>query len=136
MMLEIKESSEMINILHGRLLKQEFLKAQSLVLFFLLIFIIGKWEFQWKIGFNPYPNKQAQEVIFSWKFNKANHLSLNLKLKLVTQPTPPRWNSPWGDLPTKKFQPKWVDKESSSERRYLVRQGLIDLLYANAKDLI
>ena len=80
-MLEIKESS---------LSKQEFLKAQSLVLFFLLIFIIGKWAFQWKMGFNPYTNKQAQEVIFSWKLNKANHPSLNLKQKLVTQPTPSR----------------------------------------------
>ena len=30
-------------------------------------------------------------------------------------------------LPTKKFQPKFVNKES-----YFVRQGLTDLLYANA----
>ena len=28
---------------------------------------IGEWAFQWKMQFNPDPNKQANEVIFSWK---------------------------------------------------------------------
>ena len=93
----------MVNIPHGQVLKQEFLKDQFLVLF-LLVFIndlfdnlisnpklfpddtslfsvvqditlsaknlnddlkkINKWAFQWKMSFNPDPNKQAQEVIF------------------------------------------------------------------------
>ena len=26
---------------------------------------ISTWVFQWKMNFNPDPNKQAQEVIFS-----------------------------------------------------------------------
>ena len=26
---------------------------------------ISNWAYQWKISFNPDPNKQAQEVIFS-----------------------------------------------------------------------
>ena len=28
---------------------------------------VSGWAFQWKIQFNPDPNKQAQEVIFSKK---------------------------------------------------------------------
>ena len=39
MMLANKESSEMVNIPHGQVLKQEFLKDQFLVLFFFLIFV-------------------------------------------------------------------------------------------------
>ena len=42
----------------------------------------------------------------------------------------------WGDLPTKKFQPKCVNKESSLEWCYFTQQGLTDLLYTNAKHLI
>ena len=34
---------------------------------------ISNWAFQWKMIFNPDPNKQAQEVIFSRKINKINH---------------------------------------------------------------
>ena len=29
------------------------------------LYQIKKWDFQWKISFNPYPSKQAQEIIFS-----------------------------------------------------------------------
>ena len=29
--------------------------------------IISDWAFQWKMRFNPYPNKQANEVVFSRK---------------------------------------------------------------------
>ena len=39
-------------------------------------------------------------------------------------------------LHTKKIQPKCANKESSSKRRCFVRQGLTDLPYATAKDLI
>ena len=28
---------------------------------------IGNWAFKWKISFNADPNKQDQEIIFSWK---------------------------------------------------------------------
>ena len=31
---------------------------------------ISNWAFRWKMRFNPDPNKQAQEVIFSRKINK------------------------------------------------------------------
>ena len=34
---------------------------------------ISDWAFQWKMNFNPDPNKQAQEVIFSRLINKTNH---------------------------------------------------------------
>ena len=34
--------------------------------------IINNWSYQWKINFNPDPNKQAQEVIFSRKTKKIN----------------------------------------------------------------
>ena len=48
---------------------------------------IKKWEFQWKMSFNPDPNKQAQEVIFSRKLNKPNHPSLNFNNTVVIQST-------------------------------------------------
>ena len=48
---------------------------------------INKWEFQWKMSFNPGPNKQAQEVIFSRKLNKPNHPSLNFNNAVVIQST-------------------------------------------------
>ena len=38
---------------------------------------ISNWAFQWKMSFNPDPNKQAQEVIFSRKHQK-NKSSLYL----------------------------------------------------------
>ena len=34
---------------------------------------ISDWAFQWKMNFNPDPNKQVQEVIFNRKINKINH---------------------------------------------------------------
>ena len=117
----------MVNIPHGKALKQEILKDQFLVFFFSLIFIndlsdnlisnpklfadvtslfsvvqditlsaknlnddlkkINKWAFQWKMSFNPDPNKQAQEVIFSRKLNKPNHPSLNFDNTVVIQST-------------------------------------------------
>ena len=106
----------MVNIFPGQVLKQEFLKDQFLVLFF-FIFIndlsdnlvwnpelfaddilsaknlnddlkkINKWAFQWKMSFNPDPNKQAQEVIFSRKLNTPNHPSLNYNNTVVIQST-------------------------------------------------
>ena len=37
---------------------------------------ISDWVFQKKMNFNPDPNKQALEVVFSGKVNKINHHSL------------------------------------------------------------
>ena len=37
---------------------------------------ITSWAHQWKMRFNPDINKQAIEVIFSWKRNKPDHPSL------------------------------------------------------------
>ena len=48
---------------------------------------IRKLEFQWKMGFNPDPNKQAQEVIFSRELDKLNHPSLNFNNPVVIQST-------------------------------------------------
>ena len=39
--------------------------------------------FQWKIRFNPDPNEQAQEVIFSRKINKIDHPPLYFNQNLV-----------------------------------------------------
>ena len=44
---------------------------------------INKWVFQWKMSFNPDPNKQAQEVIFSGKL-KSNNSSLTCNNTVVT----------------------------------------------------
>ena len=37
---------------------------------------ISKWAFQWKVSFNPDPNKQAIEVHFSNKHDKENYQPL------------------------------------------------------------
>ena len=34
---------------------------------------INKWAYQWKMAFNPEPNKQAVEVLFSKKINNPDH---------------------------------------------------------------
>ena len=34
---------------------------------------IGNWTFKWKMNFNPDPNKQAQEIIFSRKKTASLH---------------------------------------------------------------
>ena len=38
---------------------------------------ISEWDFKWKMSCSPDLNKQAQEVIFSWKFIKQTTLSNN-----------------------------------------------------------
>ena len=34
---------------------------------------MNEWSFQWKINFNPDPNKQAQGVIFTRKSSDIRH---------------------------------------------------------------
>ena len=46
---------------------------------------IRSWAYQWKIGFNPDPSKEAQEVIFSRKIKKPNHPELIFNNILVNQ---------------------------------------------------
>ena len=46
---------------------------------------ISNWAFQWKMSFNPDINKQAQEVIFSWRLQESNHSSLMFNGTSVTQ---------------------------------------------------
>ena len=48
---------------------------------------ISNWAFQWKMGFNPDPNKQAQEVIFSRKTNKIDHLPSYFNQRVKTSST-------------------------------------------------
>ena len=44
---------------------------------------VSDWAFQWKMNFNPDPNNQAQEVVFSRKINKMNHPLLLFNQNLV-----------------------------------------------------
>ena len=44
---------------------------------------ISNRAFQWEMRFNPDPNKQAQEVIFSRKINKIDHPPLYFNQNLV-----------------------------------------------------
>ena len=44
---------------------------------------ISDWAFRWKMKFNPDPNKEAQDVIFSRKVNKINHSPLLFNQNLV-----------------------------------------------------
>ena len=46
---------------------------------------INAWASQWKMTFNPDPNKQALEVIFSRKVKKTSHPLLNFNNKYVKQ---------------------------------------------------
>ena len=46
---------------------------------------INAWANQWKMIFNPDPNKQAQEVIFSRKTKKISHTPLNFRNNTVQQ---------------------------------------------------
>ena len=50
---------------------------------------INNWAFQWKMSFNPDPNKQAQEVIFSRKIKKSAQPPLifgnSIVIQLITQ---------------------------------------------------
>ena len=42
--------------------------------------IISNWAFQWKMQFNPDPNKQAQEIYLSNKSNNENSLPVTFNL--------------------------------------------------------
>ena len=44
---------------------------------------IGNWAFKWKMNFNPDPNKQAQEIIFSRKKTASLHPVVYFDNKLV-----------------------------------------------------
>ena len=46
---------------------------------------IKQWAFQWKMSFNPDPNKQTQEVIFSRELKKLFHPSLRFNNNNVSQ---------------------------------------------------
>ena len=46
---------------------------------------INAWAKQWKMTFNPDPNKQAQEVIFSRKIKKTSHPPLTFNNNSVKQ---------------------------------------------------
>ena len=46
---------------------------------------ISDWAIQWKMSFNPDPNKQTQEVIFSRKRQNPNHDSIYFNHNLVNQ---------------------------------------------------
>ena len=46
---------------------------------------LNNWTYQWKMSFNPDPNKQAQEVIFSRKTKKINHPLLTFSKSFVSQ---------------------------------------------------
>ena len=48
---------------------------------------INNWAYQWKMSFNPDPNKQAQEVIFSKKTKKLNRPPLTFSKSTVSQST-------------------------------------------------
>ena len=45
---------------------------------------ISKWANQWKMSFDPYITKQAQEVIFSCNSKKTDPLTVHLNIPLST----------------------------------------------------
>ena len=45
---------------------------------------IGSWAVKWKMNFNPYLNKQAQEIIFSRKKTASLHLVVHFDNRPVT----------------------------------------------------
>ena len=40
---------------------------------------ISRWAYQWKMIFNPYALKQAQEIVLSCKVNTSNHQTVYFK---------------------------------------------------------
>ena len=62
---------------------------------------INKWAFEWKMAFNPDPNKQATEVIFSHKTKPINHPQLYFN------------GAPVVSLPTQKHLGLFLDKKLS-----------------------
>ena len=46
---------------------------------------IEEWPFQWKMGFNPDPSKQAQEVVFTRKVKKVVRPQIFFNNKSVQQ---------------------------------------------------
>ena len=46
---------------------------------------INQWALQWKISFNPDPNKQSAEALFSSKVNSDGHLKLTFNGNQVQQ---------------------------------------------------
>ena len=46
---------------------------------------INNWDFQKKISFHPDPSKEAQEVIFSRKLQKTDHLSIYFNNRSIKQ---------------------------------------------------
>ena len=44
---------------------------------------ISNWAFQWKMRYNPDPNKHAQETIFSRNINKLDYPPLYFNQNLV-----------------------------------------------------
>ena len=46
---------------------------------------INDWAYQWKMNFNPYLFKQAQEVLFSRKIKSQNHPCLHFNNNPVNQ---------------------------------------------------
>ena len=54
---------------------------------------VSNWAYQWKMQFNPDPNKQTNEVIFSQKSNSKSFLDLPVKFSendITKCPHPPR----------------------------------------------
>ena len=47
--------------------------------------IISKWAYQWKMAFNPEPNKQAVEILFSHKNNSFYHPPLIFNGSIVSK---------------------------------------------------
>ena len=45
---------------------------------------INEWPFQWKMSFNPDPNKQPHELFFTWKSKNIRHLDYLIIQKLFT----------------------------------------------------
>ena len=43
---------------------------------------INEWTFQWKMSFNPDPNKQPHELFFTWKSKNIRHLDYLIIQKL------------------------------------------------------
>ena len=65
---------------------------------------INRWAYQWKMSFNPDPNKQAAEVLFSRKTNSPDHPTIYFN------------NSPVTSLPFTKHLGMILDSNLNFER--------------------
>ena len=89
--------------------------------------IINKWAHQWKMSFNPDPNKQATEILFSCKKKPVDHPQLFFNGSPVTRVNE---HKHLGLIltPTLSFEKHIIEKEKKA-KKILVSSNILTNFY-------